>query len=118
MAKKKPTAIDVLRRMRSILRKGWTQHAFARSASERPVESLSQRAVTFCLLGAKNRAVCDLGADLKMERQSYKLLMRCVPDGSISAYNDAKGRTKPEVLKVVECAIKKATAKAEQQRLG
>lgn len=58
--KKSPTVIDVLKRMRVLLRKGWTQRAYARSAANRVTLIKSPRATQFCLYGARDRVMYEL----------------------------------------------------------
>lgn len=106
--KKEPTVIDVLKRMRTLLRKGWTQKTSARGRTGRPVKSESPRAVSFCLIGAESRAGHDLGFE-QFNLTSF-LLRSCTPDGDRVGFNDTDGRKKSEVLAVVDCAIKKAQA--------
>lgn len=109
--KKNPTARDVLVRMRTLLRKGWTQGGYARARNGHHVDYESTAAVRFCLLGASRRATSDLRADCGY--QATALIRRCLPAEStgIVGFNDAKTTKKTDVLKVVNCAIKKAESK-------
>ena len=112
--KKTPTVIDVLKRMRTLLRKGWTQHAAAVTERGRVVPTVSPQAARFCLVGAEMRAAYDLGVyDLK--QRTEKLIRRRIRSRSgqdgIADYNDTKGRKKSEILAVVSCAIEKAGEK-------
>ena len=105
--KKKSTAIDVLKRMRTLLRKGWTQHWFAKNAKGSFRWEGDADVVSFCLVGAMNRACRDLGAT----KQGVALLLRkSLPTRKhgLTEFNDAKGRKKSEVIAVVIRAIEKA----------
>lgn len=111
--KKQPTVVDVLKRMKALLRKGWTQRTFARAANGRKMPWESPKAVRFCLLGAENRAACEI-VPHKRQRDRvkgsiYSLLAKCSGNLSISNYNDHPQRKKEEVIAVVDCAIKAAT---------
>lgn len=113
--KKSPTVIDILRRMRVLLRKGWTQGYYAKTKRGRVVEAESRSAATFCLWGAERRALHELKtADLSAGQEAMNLVRRCARikhSVALVDYNDTKGRTKKEILDVVTCAIKKAEAK-------
>lgn len=115
MAKKVPTVIDVLKRMRTILRKGWTQDEFAINAKGQSVISSSPNAVKFCLLGAKTRVLDELDPVKPwiLDESVNDLLLQCIRPcfRYIPDFNDAPGRKKSEILKVVSCAIEKAQAK-------
>ena len=111
--KSKPTVVDVLKRMRVLLRRGWTQGYYAHSKTGRQVEFYSKSAARFCLIGAEHRALTDLNAhDLGLNRPVQALIAKCakVPRIEIVAYNDNPKRKKSEILQVVNCAIKTATA--------
>lgn len=117
MAEKRVAAVDVLRRMRTILRKGWVQGYYAKDPRGDMAFTDEKNAVAFCLVGAQMRAVDDLHAD-DLRRTTARLIQSCLPRGCKRrladgrdpqvAFNDAKGRKKSEILKVVDCAIAKA----------
>lgn len=96
--------------MKSLLRKGWTQHTSARSASNRIVSFTSKAAVKFCLSGAASRAALELNAPSyeRITNIIYRSLGRKGYYG-IAFFNDAEGRKKSEILAVVDHAIVKAT---------
>jgi hypothetical protein len=108
---KQVTPVDVLRRMKALLRKGWTQGWYARTAQGNYCRTDSKNAATFCLVGAHDRARRDLSGPV-----SLHYLMKCVGgDNSnivgfdnIVDFNDNSKRTKKEILQVVDCAIKLA----------
>lgn len=111
MKKKDVTVVDVLKRMRTLLRKGWSQGNYAHTASGYRCAVWSPGAASFCLIGAHRRAVIELQTAFGNAQQSLKLIANCAKvDGEfgIYGYNDAKGRKKSEIIKVVSCAIEKA----------
>lgn len=107
-------AKEQLTRARERINKGWTQNLYAvRAANALPpgaamsVTSDSPDAVAWCLLGA-------LGADVENTSAAERLVMDCInetapptPFWSISDWNDKIGRTKEEVISVIDCAIEK-----------
>lgn len=113
MAKKDITAVQFLRRMKAILRKGWVQDDYAVSARGKSVDVGSARAVKFCLLGAEDRAYHELRRHCcgpETVEKAHRTIQKCLPPKTIGIvqFNDAKGRKKSEVLAVIDCAIKKA----------
>lgn len=107
--KKQPTVVDVLKRMKALLRKGWTQKAEARTANGKEVPPESSTAVRFCLIGARERVLRTCKFDHIGMYEVRRLLEQCTNGMGVEAYNDAKNRKKSEVLAVVDCAIKAAT---------
>lgn len=106
--KKEPTVADVLRRMKALLLKGWTQKTSARGRSGRPVYSLGPFAVSFCLLGAEVRAVNEVARGRNdLSDRVERLIAECI-GGGIALFNDSPATTKKDVLDVVDCAIKKS----------
>lgn len=109
MPKKDPTVVDLLKRTRALLRKGWTQGTYARSKGGRKVSHDSKSAVSFDLYGAVNRAAAEIAGNLFSP--VVRLLKRCLPAWeTIDTFNDAPGRKKSEVIAVVSRAIEKAEA--------
>lgn len=113
---KEITVVEVLKRMRTLLRKGWTQGTYARTVDNYCCASWSKDGVQFCLVGAQRRAANDLKAFGQTNR-TLSLIAKCADlksddEGAITKYNDVEGRKKSEVIAVVTCAIKKA----EEQR--
>jgi hypothetical protein len=110
--KKEPTVLDVLKTMRRLLNKGWTQFTLARGKQGRKVAVGSRAAISFCLLGAERRALSTLGLSYSDGASAEQLLRDCGVKGDITVYNDKFNRTKEEILAVVDCAIKKAKQEA------
>lgn len=108
MAKKEPTVIAVLKRIKSILtRRGWVQGYYAKNKRGDIVEFYSRAAVGYCLTGARFLAEKELKragtADAK------RLIESCVPESfTVEMFNDADSTKKKDVIAVVNCAIKKA----------
>lgn len=76
--------------------RGWTQGAYARSASSHRVAILSPRAVRFCMVGAIARAATDLAV---AEWPVCLAVMAELPPGAgLSVWNDAPDRTQAEVV--------------------
>lgn len=112
MVKKKPTVIDVLKRMKSILtRRGWVQGYYAKNSRGKIVEFDSTAAVGYCLTGARFLAEKELRQDSTVGAK--RLIESCVPKPfSVEEFNDAEATTKKDVVAVINCAIQKATKKA------
>jgi len=106
--------IKTLHSVEKYVRKGWCQKAFAMDSNRLPVDAIAQSAVQWCLSGAMHRALFDLeGETYKRESEVYRyvdvsLLLAVKREAdenlSVSKWNDQKGRTVEEVLKVLESA--------------
>lgn len=81
-------------------RSRWTQHANARDAHGNPIDPTSERAASFCVLGAIRRTTGRAAAGSDQLRKLCRLLDQAWP----SAFNDT--RTYEEVYaKVLEAGI-------------
>lgn len=96
------TPLEVLRAARAKIEQGWTQHAPGRDANGDPVDI--KRATCWCAIGACYAAspLEQLPAD-----EAVAMLSSVVPNGLISIFNDAPGRTQAEVLEVFDRAVEK-----------
>lgn len=103
-----PTVVDVLHRMKRLLRKGWTQGARARNKSRRKVDVYSKSAASFCLDGAASRASVDLGGYQRLANRARKVLWKACGNRSVICFNDEPDRTKRQILAVVERAVELA----------
>ena len=103
------TPLQVLKEARKLIAEPerWTQKVYARTTRGRETSSLSRYAVSWCLTGALIRAA---GRDNEARWGAGRALNAILPDGRIT-FNDAPGRTHPEVL----AALDKAIASLEQQ---
>lgn len=101
----KKTAIAVTDRAIELIKSGWCQGAMARTKDGREVNELSDDAKSFCLRGAHRVASCCEG--VKFCNDFLWALSKAIGGvSSIADFNDAKGRTKAEVLKVLRKARK------------
>ncbi len=86
--------------VRHRISKGWTRGHWARTSGGRPVDYLHPRAVRFCITGAIGKVVPDT------RQLSVKIALREQTDSShLVWFNDAGGRTKAEVIALVDRAI-------------
>lgn len=95
------TALQVLRKARALVAKGWCQGATARGRSGKPVDDESRSAVEFCVVGALWRVA---GGDFVPRIRARGALKQVVGDSLIS-FNDAPGRKKATVLRAFDRAI-------------
>lgn len=111
------TVVQVLRKARALIRKGWTQGTGARTKSGKGVDSMARSAVRFCCLGAIWRF--DHGA----VTDSVRCLSRAINGKSIEwdsehldvveRFNDNPARKKAEVLALFDRAIHSSTKGAK-----
>jgi hypothetical protein len=107
---------DVLRDAAELLRtKGWTQGKFARADDGERVEVMADDAACFCTLGAVYRITDRLPGIC--EERAVDALARAVGGcadvtaaAHVAVWNDAPGRTLPEVLAAFERAADLAGA--------
>lgn len=105
--------IEGLKSARVLLENGWTTRQTARNSRGEGVSVYDPTACSFCVLGAVWRVggyVSPLGGD--MEELVRRVIRARVPLGNHApgTYNDAEGRTKEEVLSVIDEAIELAKA--------
>lgn len=103
-------AIEILKAARDLLvRDGrWTQRACARDASGREVDELSERAVSFDLLGAITRAGRNSGQDAHAIVIAH--LRAGVGFKTLGDWNDTPGRSQADVVALLDAAITAAKA--------
>lgn len=111
-SKKQIDALDVLKRIKSILiKRGWVQGYYAKSKSGRSVEVSSKAAAGYCLTGARFLAETELLPNAESSRAARELIAECIPaafNHSPESFNDADATKKKDVIAVVNCAIQKA----------
>jgi len=96
----KAEALKILDEAQRILvEKGWTQGYFAKNAAGENVRLDSEEAKSFCVLGA-----AFLAAGCRNESFIRAALIAAAPAGEPAEYNDAPGRTKEEVLALIDKA--------------
>lgn len=114
--------LQLLKKARAKIRRGWCQNSYARSRSGRDVKPNSEAACSFCVMGAlyaslgydpgaSGSAVPDEARNANRMAQNY--LAAAVHDAGYPAaylvgFNDAPGRRKAHVLKVFDLAIRAA----------
>lgn len=94
------TTIQVLRKARALVKKGWTQGCMARSAKGNRITPFSPKACRFCAWGAIESAAREGGNYFP----AYKALERIVEN--VPRFNDAPARTQRQVLAAFDRAIK------------
>ncbi len=75
---------------------GWCQFNFAEDIDKNLVDATSPKAVAWCALGA----ISVLGQEDLILYHDYRKELRKVIPGWISEWNDAKDRTKNEIIDV------------------
>lgn len=106
---------------RVLIEKGWTQGSFAKTADAFPVNWSSEDAVSFCLMGAFNRASHDLlmgdyGDEYyDARRAAVRVVCAVIDDGhyrdddgheihTILGFNDVVAKTRDDVVTLLEKA--------------
>jgi TolB-like protein len=94
--------VSDLTEARKLLEKGWTQNAYARNANGVAVDEENPNACSFCVRGALNRAHASL--------ETHLLVGRVVKERTgglwVHLWNDAPGRTREEVLAMIDEILK------------
>lgn len=104
--------ITILDGMTKLLtEKGWTQGALARDKDGEKTEWHLETACSFCLRGALVVASRQHGTQAQMSARSRLEMALDVPGDTVS-FNDAPGRTREEVLDLIERAKKLEMADA------
>jgi len=98
------SVIEVLKEAREKIRQGWCQGGPARDHRDATISTGDPNACKWCLFGAL-MAVTD---DWDGPRAAIKEFTGC----SLAEWNDAPGRTKAEVLALLDKAIERAEAEA------
>jgi hypothetical protein len=98
------TALELLTAARARIKKGWCQETYARDANGASISVRDPSAVSFCLYGAL----------LSLESPDHifveaDAIIRSLGGGT--GWNDAKGRTQEDVLRVYDRAIEIARKK-------
>lgn len=97
--------VDTLKRARQLIKKGWTQNAYARDRYGNMVDEDSPGAVRWCAAGALHRVTRE---NIVMWRKAKVLLNRESGYGGIISLNDDTGTTKEMVVSVFDRAIRSA----------
>lgn len=104
-----PTTVEVLKKARALLEKGWCQGHYAIGESGREVDAMSKSARCFCIDGALIRAN---GTDSEYIATAA-IVRAALGKAAFSpiGWNDAPGRTQSEVLDLMDRAIALASEK-------
>lgn len=95
------STIDLLRKARALIEQGWSQGCGAKDANGFPVSTSSQEATSYCAIGALEAA-----GDLSFGHwRALEALRAGLPEASITGWNDARDRTKEEVLDLYDRVI-------------
>lgn len=95
----------ILKRAKSLIRRGWTQGSYARNRGDTSIVVESPNACKFCLRGAVERAHLDLQADSEYYWAAQRVLEKTIRKETVIQYNDKSGRKKDEILKKLDMAI-------------
>ena len=104
----------IYRRMRELVQKGWTKNREARNSWNEPVEYSDPSAETFCILGARNRAIheilhaTDVGKLRVCINQDLCAIVRekkHINYEAIHRFNDNDATTKADVVELLDTAL-------------
>jgi hypothetical protein len=104
-----PKDLVILKNARTLIEKGWCQGAWARNKKGKPVQWDNSAAASWCLRGAIHKGAAEAssrdtaGATVTIERILRDRFH--VIDG-LTWWNDDPKRTKKDVLKALDIAIK------------
>lgn len=101
---KKLSVLQVLRKARARVARGWCQRDLAKTKGGRSCNPTDKEAARFCAYGALD----SLGYDTA---DATLVLRTFVPRGHIASFNDAPGRKKSEVVALFDKAIAKVKQK-------
>lgn len=96
--------VRLLKRAKTLVRKGWTQGPEAVTKRGRGVSPLSPAACKWCLWGAVQRAECDTASSFDAYQQAWDALYNVTERHPID-FNEEDGRKKFEVLAKIDGAI-------------
>ncbi len=102
--------LELLRSMRDKIATGWTTGCCARNRQGNPVVASSPEASQWCMVGSVTARVNEgIGNSLKVRQNVYRIMELVLADRNeppfMDAYNDSDGRTREEVLEVLDEAI-------------
>ena len=101
------TIVEMLKRSRERIARGWCQDSYAEDKEGRRTSPLSNFACAWCMMGALRPEGIECMA-------AEPFLRRLVPHHALAQFNDAPGRTQAEVLAVYDKAIAMAEAEEKQ----
>ena len=103
----------VLTRALKRIKKGWCQENYAIDKNGEDVDPCGDKAVAWCALGAIDSIIPN---EFSIINDCEKTLLSMIKGNSISHWNDAKKRTKEEVVALFEKAIAKAKKKEANKK--
>jgi hypothetical protein len=118
--------LDVLKKVRALLRGHWTQYANARDAHGKQVPPIDPRAVNFCLRGAAIHVLQPtasiLATDLHVETspicKKINRALHVTSNQSLIDYNDEEGRTEQHVIEYLTYLIDTYTQQEKDNGQG
>jgi len=119
--------VKILRRARKLIDRGWTQYTYARTRSEKRISPYSVHAKKFCVLGALLAASNEKPKNTKKKEQWLENFCACIRPKYFSknqedmfdfllTWNDVPGRTKQQVLAVLDRIIRRIERDAERNQ--
>jgi hypothetical protein len=101
---------EVLEAAKERLEFGWTQGSIAETLDGMKQVAPDAQSAAFCLLGALKSGAAELGADVYTLRRAERLVAETIDRnkrafecrGLIAGWNDTAGRSKAEVIGVIE----------------
>lgn len=101
--KQHKTIAEFLRCAKSLVKRGWIQGDYARTAGGRWSPVHEPQAAKFCMMGALRRC----GDGTRLYYKAVDKLSSVCPMGNIPEFNDYQGRKKSHVLAKFDEAIRK-----------
>ena len=113
MTKRLPFEVKILNRATKIIKSHWTKGHLAVDVKGDEVDVASAKAVSFCAIGAIQRAAASLKASENDRYKAIDIVESLIPKPSaIEEYNDDPKRRKRDMISLFNKAVKKATATA------
>lgn len=106
------TTSELLKMMRSKIESGWTQGCSARTRDGFPVVPYAENACEWCLIGsmtAEKEYVMSYESRNKASGIIRELIANRNEKPDLALYNDAEGRTREQVLELIDEAISVAS---------
>lgn len=92
-------------KVRAKVEAGWCQGAFARNSEDRTVSPYDDTAVSFCVVGATQAVLRHFHAENLVLIELWYELCRTNNRVGLAHFNDAPGRTKEDILALIDGAI-------------
>ena len=102
---------QILTEAYALIERGWVQGWDARNRYGKMVQALTPDACAWCLTGALTKAATHLHLREEDRQRAYELVAAALPTGEsrfVVVFNDSPGRTKEQVLAVLDDAIELA----------